>query len=69
MYKRYINSIILIIIIVIIIIIIIIIIICAEAERGCSDATRDTNKLYVQQKLCDYHYYQYTRPNRTKFIS
>ena len=61
MYKRYINS--------IIIIIIIIIIICAQAERGCSDATRDTNKLYVQQKLCDYHYYQYTRPNRTKFIS
>ena len=65
MYKRYINSILLL----LLLIIIIIIIICAEAERGCSDATRDTNKLYVQQKLRDYHYYQYTRPNRTKFIS
>ena len=23
------------------------------------------NKLYDRQKSCDYHYYQYTRPNRT----
>ena len=34
-------------------------------SEGANDATRDTNKLYARQKSCDYHYYQYTRPNRT----
>ena len=37
---------------------------CPE-QHHLNDATRDTNKLYVRQKSCDYHYYQYTRPNRT----
>jgi len=36
-----------------------------ERSEGANDATRDTNKLYTRQKSCDYHYYQYTRPNRT----
>ena len=36
-----------------------------ERSKGANDATRDTNKLYARQKSCDYHYYQYTRPNRT----
>ena len=36
-----------------------------ERSEGANDATRDTNKLYARQKSCDYHYYQYTRPNRT----
>ena len=40
-----------------------------KRSEGANDAKGDTNKLYVQQKLFDYHYYQYTRPNRTKFIS
>ena len=30
---------------------------------GANDATRDINKLHARQKSCDYHYYQYTRPN------
>ena len=34
-------------------------------RKGANDATRDTNKLHDRQKSCDYHYYQYTRPNRT----
>ena len=28
----------------------------------------DTNKLYSRQKSCDYHYYQYTRSNRTNLF-
>ena len=32
-------------------------------SEGGNDATRDTNKLYAQQKAFDYHFYQYTRPN------
>ena len=36
-----------------------------ERSEGANDATRDTNKLYARQKSFDYHYYQYTRPNRT----
>ena len=35
-----------------------------ERSESVNDATRDTNKLYAQQKSFDYHYYQYTRPNR-----
>ena len=39
-------------------------IIFARAKRwGVNDPTRDTNKLYGRQMSCDYHYYQYTRPN------
>ena len=34
-----------------------------ERSKGANDATRD--KLYAQQKSCDYHHYQYTRQNRT----
>ena len=35
-----------------------------ERSDGANDATyRDTNKLYARQMSCDYHYYQYTRPN------
>ena len=37
-------------------------------SEGANDATRDTNKLYAQQKSRDYHYYQYTRPNRTNLL-
>ena len=37
----------------------------ARVASFANDATRDTNKLYDRQKSCDYHYYQYTRPNRT----
>ena len=33
-----------------------------ERSEGPNDATKDTNKLYAP---FDYHYYQYTRPNRT----
>ena len=29
---------------------------------------RATNKLYALQRSCDYHYYQYTRPNRTNLF-
>ena len=36
-----------------------------ERSESSNDAIRDTNKLYARQKSCDYHYYQYTRPNRT----
>ena len=36
-----------------------------ERSEGANDATSDTNKLYALQKSCNYHYYQYTRPNRT----
>ena len=36
-----------------------------KRSKGANDATRDTNKLYARQRSCDYHYYQYTRPNRT----
>ena len=36
-----------------------------ERSEGANDATRDTNKLSARQKSFDYHYYQYTRPNRT----
>ena len=39
-----------------------------ERSEGANDATRDTNKLYARQKSCDYHYYQYTRPNRTNLF-
>ena len=34
-----------------------------ERNDGANDATRDTNKLYARQMSCDYHYYQYARPN------
>ena len=37
-----------------------------ERSEGVNDAKIDTNKLYAQQKSFDYHYYQYTRPNRKK---
>ena len=33
-----------------------------------NDATRDTNKLSARQKSCDYHYHQYTMPNRTNLF-
>lgn len=36
-----------------------------EASDGANDARRDTNKLYARKKSFDYHYYQYTGPNRT----
>ena len=36
-----------------------------ERSEGANDATRGTNKLYARQRSCDYHYYKYTRPNRT----
>ena len=36
-----------------------------KRSEGAKDATRDTNKPYARQKWCNYHYYQYTRPNRT----
>ena len=39
-----------------------------ERSEGANDATRDTNKLYARQKSCDYHYYQYIRPNRTNLF-
>ena len=39
-----------------------------ERSEGANDATRDTNKLYARQKLCDYHYYQYIRPTRTNLF-
>ena len=39
-----------------------------ERSEGVNDATRDTNKLYARQKLCDYHYYQYIRSNRTNLF-
>ena len=32
-----------------------------ERSEGANEATRDD----ARQKSCDYHYYQYTRPNRT----
>ena len=35
-----------------------------ERSKGANDATIDTSKLYALQKSFDYHYYQYTRPNR-----
>ena len=37
-------------------------------SEGANDATRDTNKLYAQQKSRDYHYYQYTRPSLTNLL-
>ena len=39
-----------------------------ERSEGANDATRYTNKLYARQKLCDYHYYQYIRSNRTNLF-
>lgn len=36
-----------------------------KRSEGVNDATRDTNKQCARQKSCDYHYHQYTRPNRT----
>ena len=39
-----------------------------ERSGGANDATRDRNKLYARQKSCDYHYYQYIRPNRTNLF-
>ena len=36
-----------------------------ERSEGESDATTDKNKLHAREKSFDYHYYQYTRPNRT----
>ena len=38
------------------------------APERSEGATRATNKLYAQQKSCDYHYHQYTRPNRTNLF-
>ena len=35
-----------------------------ERSEGANDAMRDTNKIYARQKLFDYHYSEYTRPNR-----
>ena len=40
-------------------------IICPDRSKGANDATSGTNKLYARQRSCDYHYYQYPRPNRT----
>ena len=40
----------------------------SERSERANDATRDTNKLSARQKSCDYHYYQYTRPNRTNLF-
>ena len=37
-------------------------------SEGANHATRDTNKLYAQQKSRDYHYYQYTRPSLTNLL-
>ena len=39
-----------------------------ERREGANDATRDTNKLFALQKLCDYHYYQYRTPNSTNLF-
>ena len=39
-----------------------------ERSEGGNEATRDTNKLYARQKSCDYHYYHYIRPSRTKLF-
>ena len=36
-----------------------------ERSEGANDATRATNKQYARQKSFDYHFYQYTRSNRT----
>ena len=36
-----------------------------KRNKGANDSTRATNKLYARQKSCNYHYYQYTRPNHT----
>ena len=35
-----------------------------ERSEGANGAIRDTNKLFSRQKSFNYHYYQYTRPNR-----
>ena len=40
----------------------------SERSEDANDATRDTNKLSARQKSCDYHYYQYTMPNRTSLF-
>ena len=40
-----------------------------ERSEGANDAMRDTNNLYDEQKSFDYHYYQYTRPNRTNSLN
>ena len=42
-----------------------------KRSEGANDATGVTNKLYAQQKSCDYHYYQYkeyTRSNCTNLF-
>ena len=39
-----------------------------ERSEGANDATRDSNKLYAWQVMWLYHYYQYTRPNRTNLF-
>ena len=39
-----------------------------ELLIGQSNDFWRANKLYARQKSCDYHYYQYTRPNRTNLF-